>query len=126
MPLSGRDPFDDNCAHLKTFPDNLLLDIARNESAQMDYRLFAVEILQVRKSEKLKHPDIQHLVKELEIELDGIVFEHPAPVEAPTLSASVTTKTLYGEPEPPPDDIPPTDPEIVPPQPSTKDKPDAT
>jgi len=79
MPLSTRDPFEDNSQHLRTFPDHVLLDIARNDAAQKPYRLLAVEILQVRKSPLIKHPDIQFLVSELEIELDGIVFEHPAP-----------------------------------------------
>ncbi len=88
-----KDPFGDNNVHLRAFPDSTLLDIARNGSAQQDYRLLAVEILQTRKSPKIKHPDIQDLVRELEIELDGIVFENPAPSSGP-LVASVTTKTL--------------------------------
>ena len=96
MPLSNRDPFSDNCSHLKTFPDHILLDIARNGSAQRDYRLFAVEILLARKSEKIKHPEIQDLVHELEIELDGIVFDHPAPSSGP-LVASITTETMFSD-----------------------------
>ena len=96
MPLSNRDPFDDNCAHLKTFPDHILLDIARNGAAQHDYRLFAVELLHSRKSPKLQHPDIQGLVRDLEIELEGIVFEHPAPSPGP-LVASVTTSTMFAD-----------------------------
>lgn len=86
------DPFDDKGIHLKGFPDSTLLDIARNGAAQRDYRLTAVEILKVRKSHRINHPDIQDLVRELEIELDGIVFENPAPSGA--LKASVTTKTM--------------------------------
>lgn len=86
------DPFDDKGIHLKGFPDSTLLDIARNGAAQRDYRLTAVEILKVRKSPRINHPDIQDLVRELEIELDGIVFENPAPSGA--LKASVTTKTM--------------------------------
>lgn len=86
------DPFDDKGIHLKGFPDSTLLDIARNGAAQRDYRLTAVEILKVRKSRHINHPDIQGLVQELEIELDGIEFEHPAPSGA--LTASVTTKTM--------------------------------
>jgi hypothetical protein len=96
MPLSNRDPFADNAQHLKTFPDHVLLDIARNDAAQKPYRLLAVEILQVRKSPKLTHPEIQHLVNELEIELDGIVFEHPAPGPGP-LTSSVTTTTMFAD-----------------------------
>ena len=138
------DPLDS--AHIiKNFPDHALLDIARNDSAQEEFRLFAVELLHARKSPKLQHPDIQHLVKDLEIELEGIVFEHPAPSETPTLSASVTTKTLYGTPEeqftgfdfevstedrqessdslPSEEtkvDLPPTEPATVPPEPKPK------
>lgn len=94
MPI---DPLDSTNL-TKNFPDSALLDIARNGSAQKEYRLLAVEILQARKSEKLKHPDIQHLVQDLEIELEGIVFEHPAPGPG-ALKAGVTTRTLYGTPE---------------------------
>lgn len=94
MPI---DPLDSTHI-IKNFPDAALLDIARNDSAQYDYRLFAVELLHTRKSEKLKHPDIQHLVQDLEIELEGIVFEHPAPGPGP-MKAGVTLRTLYGTPE---------------------------
>jgi hypothetical protein len=87
------DPFDDKGIHLKGFPDSTLLDIARNGSAQRDYRLTAVEILKTRKSSRINHPDIQDLVRELEIELEGIVFENPAPSSG-ALTASVTTKTM--------------------------------
>jgi hypothetical protein len=96
MALSTKDPFEDNARHLRGFPDHVLLDIARNDAAQKPYRLLAVEILQVRKSPLIKHPDIQFLVSELEIELDGIVFEHPAPGPGP-LTASVTTETMFAD-----------------------------
>lgn len=126
MALSTRDPFADNSAHLKTFPDHVLLDIARNDAAQKPYRLLAVEILQVRKSPLIKHPDIQFLVSELEIELDGIVFEHPAPGGPGPMTSGVTTKTMFsdgpvvenetkGE-----TDVPPTEPTPVLPQPKAK------
>jgi hypothetical protein len=93
MPIQSTvDPFGKDFSHLRSFPDYVLLDIARNGSAQHDYRLLSVEILQGRKSPKINHPDIQDLVRELEIELDGIEFEHPAPSGA--LTASVTTKTM--------------------------------
>jgi len=137
MPI---DPLDSTNL-TKNFPDAALLDIARNGSAQRDYRLLAVEILQARKSEKLKHPDIQELVQELEIELEGIVFEHPAPGPG-ALKAGVTTRTLYGTPEQQftgfdgvdivdfveddPIDLPPTEPAPVPTEPNPKDEPDAT
>jgi hypothetical protein len=119
------DPFDDKGQHLKAFPDSTLLDIARNGSAQHDYRLLSVEILVARKSPRAQHPDIQDLVRELEIELDGVVFENPAPSSGP-LVASVTTKTMSEEPEPianvPEEtvDVPPTDPTPVPTEPEIK------
>lgn len=94
MPIQPTvDPFGKDFSHLRAFPDHVLLDIARNGSAQHDYRLLSVEILQGRKSPKIKHPDIQELVHELEIELDGIVFENPAPSSG-ALTASITTKTM--------------------------------
>ena len=94
MPIQPTvDPFGKDFSHLRAFPDHVLLDIARNGSAQHDYRLLSVEILQGRKSPKIKHPDIQELVHELEIELDGIVFDNPAPSSG-ALQASVTTKTM--------------------------------
>ena len=122
------DPFNDKGIHLKGFPDAALLDIARNGSAQRDYRLTAVEILKTRKSHRINHPDIQDLVRELEIELDGIVFDNPAPSGA--LKASVTTKTMAEDTEvidnvvPEPEvvtiDVPPTESEIVPTKPEPR------
>ena len=97
MALSNRDPFESNNAEIKTFPDHVLLDIARNGAAQQPYRLLAVEILQVRKSPLIKHPDIHSLVSELEIELDGIVFEYPASKGPGPLTASVTTATMFSD-----------------------------
>jgi len=87
------DPFGKDFSHLRDFPDHVLLDIARNGSAQHEYRLLSVEILLGRNSPKIKHPDIQDLVRELEIELDGIVFENPAPTSG-AMTASITTKTM--------------------------------
>lgn len=122
------DPFDDKGIHLKGFPDSTLLDIARNGAAQRDYRLTAVEILKARKSRYINHPDIQGLVHELEIELDGIEFEHPAPSGA--LKASVTTKTMSEDIEvidngTPEDaiDVPPTESEAAPAKPKKTRKP---
>lgn len=125
------DPFDDKGIHLKGFPDSTLLDIARNGAAQRDYRLTAVEILKVRKSPRINHPDIQDLVRELEIELDGIVFENPAPSGA--LKASVTTKTMAedievidnsdSESEVVQSDVPPTEPKAAPAKPKKTRKP---
>lgn len=89
------DPWNDYDAHLKEFPDQVLFDVARNESAQRPYRRHAVEILVTRKSPRVKHPDLQDLVKELEIELDGIQFEYPAAQGPGPLVASVTTDTMW-------------------------------
>ncbi len=106
MPLSTRDPFDDNCAHLATFPDHILRDIATNECAQHDYRKHAVEVLLVRKSPLVQHPDLRIFVDELEVELDGIEFDHPAPEDAPgPLTASVTTETMFSDPPPVPEEV---------------------
>jgi hypothetical protein len=97
------DPFDDKYRHLKDFPDHVLRDLGRNDSAQRDYRKRAVEILLVRKSAYAKHDDLRELVYEIEAELDGVQFEYPAPevVVEPVkpsgpLVAAVTTKTLFG------------------------------
>lgn len=99
MPLSTRDPFDDNCAHLATFPDHILRDLARNDCAGHEYRKHAVEVLLVRKSPLVKHPDLLQFVQELEVELDGIEFEHPDPgySQGTPLSASVTTNTMFAD-----------------------------
>lgn len=132
MPIQSTvDPFGKDFSHLRSFPDHVLLDIARNGSAQHDYRLLSVEILQGRKSPKIKHPDIQDLVHELEIELDGIEFEHPAPSGA--LKASVTTKTMAedvevidnsdSESEGIQSDVPPTESEATPAKPKKTRKP---
>lgn len=120
------DPFDDKGIHLKGFPDSTLLDIARNGAAQRDYRLTAVEILKVRKSPRINHPDIQDLVRELEIELDGIVFENPTPSGA--LKASVTTKTMAEDVEVIDNteatiDVPPIEPETISAKPKKARKP---
>lgn len=87
------DPLFDNFSHLKTFPDHILRDIARNDCAEHAYRKHAVEILVVRKSPLAAHPDLQALVRELNIELEGIQFEYPDPGPGP-LVASVTTETV--------------------------------
>ena len=98
MPLSTRDPFDDNCRHLATFPDHILRDLARNDCAGHDYRKHAVEILLVRKSPLVKHPDLLQFVQELEVELDGIEFDHPDTSSGPgPLTTSVTTQTMFAD-----------------------------
>jgi len=97
MTLSKRDPWADNAASLRTFPDHVLVDIARNDAAQHDYRKLAVEVLWNRKSPKIQHTDLQPFVHELEIELDGVIFDHPAPGNP--LIASVTTETMARDSE---------------------------
>jgi hypothetical protein len=97
MPAKIHTLWDDRFEQLQHLPDNILFDMARNESAAHNFRLFAVELLVVRKSPRIKHPDIRGLVEELEIELDGIEFEHPAPGPGPMV-ASVTTATMWAEP----------------------------
>lgn len=92
MTLSKRDPWADNAASLRTFPDHVLVDIARNDAAQHDYRKLATEVLWNRKSPRIQHLDLQPFVRELEIELDGVIFDHPAPGNP--LIASITTESL--------------------------------
>ena len=89
------DPFFDGNRHLLPLPDAPLRDLARNGAAPREYRKAAVEILFHRKSPYVKHQDLREFVAELEIELDGIVFEHPAPSGPGPLSASMTTKNIF-------------------------------
>jgi hypothetical protein len=100
MPIN---PLFDHYAHLKTFIDPVLRDVARNEAAPWDYRKFAVELLLNRRSPYANHTDLRYLRAELEAEMDGIQTEFPAPEtefvpEATTgpLRASVTTATMFG------------------------------
>ena len=91
------DPLSDNWQHLLLFPDHILFDLARNDCAPRDYRLAAVEILRTRKSPKIQHEELRWLVNELEIELDGIQFEHPAPEGPGPLTSGVTTKPMFAD-----------------------------
>jgi hypothetical protein len=125
-----KDPFFDYHAHLKLLPDYVLRDIARNDCAERDYRRQAVEVLVVRKSSLANHPELADLKAELDVELDGLQFEYPAPEEAPAknsgpLVASVTTATMFSDghvPETEPD-VPPAPADPVPPQPQRTRKP---
>ena len=96
-----KDPFFDYHAHLKLLPDHVLRDIARNDCAEYDYRKQAVEVLVVRKSPLANHPELRELRDDLDVELEGVQFEYPAPEEVPPssgpLTASVTTKTMFGD-----------------------------
>ncbi len=90
------DPFDENYKHLMPFPDATLRDIARNDAAPRDYRKRATEVLWFRKSPYVHHQDLREFVEELEIEFDGIQLEFPAPEPPTGMTASVTTKTMFG------------------------------
>lgn len=104
-----KDPFFDFHAHLKLLPDHVLRDLARNDCAGWDYRKHAVEVLHVRKSPMVYHPDLKELHAELEAELDGLIFDHPdlSVTNAPNLPslqtvtgplvASVTTATMFSD-----------------------------
>lgn len=94
--MSKVDPFFDGNKHLLPLPDSVLRDLARNDAATRDYRKAAVEILFNRKSPYVKHTDLAPFVAELEIELEGIVFDHPALGPGP-LSSSVTTRTMFSD-----------------------------
>ena len=102
-----KDPFFDYHLHQLSLPDHVLRDLARNECAEKSYRKNAVEILRNRKSPFVHHEDLRDLLEEIEAELEGIQFEFPAPQEeaksevpsSGALSASITTKTMFGEPE---------------------------
>jgi len=103
MPRKLADPFDDKHQHLKSFPDHVLRDLVRNESADMGYRSFAFELLYNKKSPYVQHEDFKYFREKLEAEFEGIQFEFPAPSEetesSGPLTAGVTTKTMFGEPE---------------------------
>src|ERR1700678_3117940 len=94
--MAKTDPFFDGNRHLLDLPDTVLRDLGRNEAAPRDYRKAAVEILFHRKSPYVKHSDLRQFVDELEIELEGIVFDHP-PLGPGPLSSSVTTKTMFSD-----------------------------
>lgn len=90
------DPFSDKGQHLLPLPDHILLDIARNEAAQHDYRKLAVEVLINRKSPKVKHPDLYKFVEILKAELELTEIEVVQPDLGPgPLFASVTTDTVF-------------------------------
>lgn len=97
MALSNLNFWEQRFQQLGDFPDHVLVDIGRNDAAERRYRLFAVEVLAARKSPKLKHPELQGLVRELEIELEGIEFVHPAPSGGGPLVASITTETMFSD-----------------------------
>ena len=109
-----QDPWDDHNRHLQHLPDQVLFSVARNDCADRGYRRHAVEILVTRKSHYAKNPELADLVAELEIELDGIEFEHPVQRGPGPLVASVTTDTLQAN------DVVPAQAEPVDTKPETK------
>ena len=82
---------------LKTFPDHVLRDLGRNDAAPHEYRKQAVEILIARKSPLAKLEDLRQFVHELNVELEDIQFEHPAPSGPGPMTAGVTTATMFGQ-----------------------------
>jgi hypothetical protein len=104
--MPPKDPFFDYYLHQTLLPDSVLRDLARNECAERSYRKNAVEILRNRKSPLVRHEDLRDLLEEIEAELEGIQYEFPAlsdeKKEEPTQgapSASITTRTMFGNPE---------------------------
>ena len=99
------DPFFDSNRHLLHLPDHILRDLGRNEAAPRDYRKAAVELLVNRRSPYAAHTDLQGFVQELNAEMEGIQFEHPAPESAfipvvensGPLKSSVTTTTMFSQ-----------------------------
>jgi hypothetical protein len=89
------DPFS-NTDFLRGLPDATLRDLGRNDAAKHEFRKLAVEILLARKSPLAKHEELRQFVRELNIELEGIEWDHPAPGNP--LVASVTTETMFGQP----------------------------
>ena len=145
--MAKTDPLFDHYLHLKTFTNEVLRDLGRNEAAPREYRKFAVELLLTRKSPFAMHEDLQVFVGELRAELDGIQFDFPAPEPSPVpqIKASVTTSTLFGDGQQIDnrdkpeerftgfDDVSISEPKTVPTEPAAprraknpKDKPDAT
>lgn len=95
MPKPKVDPFDDKHAHLQHLPDQILQSVATNGAAQRDYRKHAVELLIIRKSPLVKHPELKEFVDELEVELDAIDFSKPQSSGA--LTSSITTETMFSD-----------------------------
>lgn len=86
-------------------PGNMLLDIARNESASREWRKAAVEILIDKKCPQANHPELYALVLDIKAErgakqeVEAVVesaLEEPHPETGHgALRASVTTATLH-------------------------------
>lgn len=95
-------------AQLTPLGDDQLFQVARNESAQHNYRVSAVELLLDRQSDKAYHPDLKGLRAELETtyteelgvfpvpEADHETEITPVATDFGAPSASVTTATIFG------------------------------
>jgi len=59
--------------HLGHLPGQILLDIARNESAQREWRKAAVELMIDKGFSQAKHPELQSFVAEIAAERAGRV-----------------------------------------------------
>lgn len=88
-------------AHLA---ESTLFDLARNESASVEFRRAAVGIMLDKGYKKAGHPELGLILAEIKKEreargeVEAIVesaIESPIP-QSPALTASVTTKSLFG------------------------------
>lgn len=83
---------------LSHLPEAQLLSLARNESAPLEFRLFALELMKNKGYPSVNHPDLKGLnalsgkVEIEEIEVEEVENETSS-VENGAFKASVTTKT---------------------------------
>jgi hypothetical protein len=85
---------------LSHLPEAQLLSLARNESAPMEFRLFALELMKKQGFLSAKHPDLKGLVAlSGKVEIEEIDPEEYPIAPENTLSgapsASVTTQTMF-------------------------------
>lgn len=88
-------------AHLA---ESNLFDLARNDSASLEFRKAAVSIMLDKGYKKAFHPELGLILADIKKERDArgevesiveAAIESEIP-QSPALSASVTTKTLFG------------------------------
>lgn len=95
---------DSFAEEMRSFPAQILLAMATNESATKYYRKAAVKLLMENKSPLVNHPELRELrleikeeataKQEVEAIVESAVNDHcPEPDKVP-FQASVTTKTL--------------------------------
>lgn len=87
MPIKWEDRYD----HLNHLPESQLFDLARNESADVEFRQCAVEIMRKKGYTKSNHPEIAHLSDEpfVQLELPFDTIQDP-------MTCGVTTETMFG------------------------------